>query len=176
MLGLWGTASAVFALLLAPQLRPGPQEPPKTLGLMFQAPFCPSSHPKARGTSCEPANFRGQRTQALISGPASSPVEWQGRSLRGSQRRSPSAQAAPSLDWVLTVLGRWRPALPRNVSHVLDFQQTPGIWKPTSSRGRRTGSLAVGQPLGRVPGDFAALAGTTIPQGHRRRRLRVCGA
>lgn len=79
MLGLWGTASAVFVLLLVPQLRPGPQEPPKTLGLMFQAPFCPSSHPKARDTSCEPANFRGQRTQALISGPASSP--WSGKAV-----------------------------------------------------------------------------------------------
>lgn len=60
-------------------------------------------------------------------------------------------QPVPALEWALRVLGHSPPRLPRNVNRLVDFQQTPDVWKATSFTGGRTWSLADGQPLGRVP-------------------------
>lgn len=86
----------------------------KTLWVIFQAPFGPFSYLEPREPDRDPANFRGQSTEALISGPASSPSQWQSclSLVLLTTRVSEGPQAVPALDWALGVLGTSQPRLP----------------------------------------------------------------
>uniref|UniRef100_A0A4X1W921 Uncharacterized protein n=1 Tax=Sus scrofa TaxID=9823 RepID=A0A4X1W921_PIG len=71
---LWPTAAAAPHTM--PQLRS--QEPPWTLGLIFQAPFCPLSYPRPSDTHSDPDTFGGQKD----TGPHFWPSEFRGHVAR----------------------------------------------------------------------------------------------